>query len=100
MLRCLSVLTSVIVGAGQAGLMVAARFKQMGIRSIVLEKNARVGDNWRKRYPSLSLHTPKTNHACESILSGLVSVSELMIHSPQVLYHSCKLIGHCVCKYS
>ncbi|KAF5388434.1 hypothetical protein D9615_000675 [Tricholomella constricta] len=53
----------IIVGAGQTGLNVAARFHQMSIPSIVLETNARVGDNWRKRYPTLSLHTPRTHHS-------------------------------------
>lgn len=48
----------VVIGAGQAGLMVAARLKRLGISHLVLEKNERVGDNWRKRYDSLSLHNP------------------------------------------
>ncbi|KAJ8473980.1 hypothetical protein ONZ51_g7524 [Trametes cubensis] len=52
-----------IVGAGQTGLQVAARFKQMNLPTLVIESNARVGDNWRKRYPSLTLHSPK-GHAC------------------------------------
>ncbi|EKM52189.1 uncharacterized protein PHACADRAFT_212761 [Phanerochaete carnosa HHB-10118-sp] len=48
----------VIIGAGQCGLNTAARFRQMDISTLVIEKNARIGDNWRKRYKSLSLHTP------------------------------------------
>ncbi|TDL17734.1 FAD/NAD-binding domain-containing protein [Rickenella mellea] len=52
----------VVVGAGQTGVQVAARFKQMGFRTIIIERNKRVGDNWRKRYPTLSLHTPRTHH--------------------------------------
>ncbi|ESK92689.1 flavin-binding monooxygenase [Moniliophthora roreri MCA 2997] len=51
-----------IVGGGQNGLNVAARFKQMQIPTLIVEKNARVGDNWRQRYPMLTLHTPKTQH--------------------------------------
>lgn len=47
-----------IVGAGQGGLAVAARLKQQGVRAVVLERNARVGDNWRQRYDSLVLHDP------------------------------------------
>ncbi|KAJ7092874.1 FAD/NAD(P)-binding domain-containing protein [Mycena belliarum] len=45
--------TVLIVGAGQAGLMCAARLGRMGIRALVLEKTARVGDVWRNRetYP-------------------------------------------------
>ncbi|KAJ7615365.1 FAD/NAD(P)-binding domain-containing protein [Roridomyces roridus] len=49
--------TVLIVGGGQGGLMCAARFGRMGIRSLVVEKTARVGDVWRNRYPNLSLHT-------------------------------------------
>ncbi|KAJ7436502.1 FAD/NAD-P-binding domain-containing protein [Mycena galericulata] len=52
-----------IIGGGQTGLNVAARFRQMQIPALVIEQHARVGDNWRKRYPTLTLHTPKTHHA-------------------------------------
>ncbi|KAL4243845.1 hypothetical protein ABKN59_010876 [Abortiporus biennis] len=51
-----------IVGAGQTGLQVAARFKQMNIASLLIEKNDRVGDTWRKRYPTMTLHTMKRHH--------------------------------------
>ncbi|KAL5482948.1 hypothetical protein ACEPAI_9543 [Sanghuangporus weigelae] len=51
-----------IIGGGQSGLQVAARFRQMNIRTIVVEKTARVGDNWRNRYPMLTLHTPRSHH--------------------------------------
>ncbi|KAL5485477.1 hypothetical protein ACEPAI_8119 [Sanghuangporus weigelae] len=52
--------TVLIVGAGQSGLQLAARLRQSGISCLLLEKEARVGDNWRKRYPSLKLHVPRT----------------------------------------
>lgn len=45
-----------IVGSGQSGLCLAARLQLMGVATLVVEKNVRVGDNWRKRYHSLSLH--------------------------------------------
>jgi putative flavoprotein involved in K+ transport len=48
----------VVVGAGQAGLAIAARLKQLGVATLVVEKNDRVGDNWRSRYRSLVLHDP------------------------------------------
>nr|GAT56647.1 predicted protein [Mycena chlorophos] len=50
--------TVLIVGAGQAGLMCAARFGRMRIRALVIEKTPKVGDVWRNRYPNLSVHTP------------------------------------------
>ena len=45
-----------VVGAGQAGLSIAARLTQLGVDTLVIEKNARVGDNWRHRYHALTLH--------------------------------------------
>ncbi|KAF9066696.1 FAD/NAD-P-binding domain-containing protein [Rhodocollybia butyracea] len=51
-----------IIGAGQNGLQIAARFRQMQISTLVVERNDRVGDNWRSRYPALMLHTPKEHH--------------------------------------
>ena len=45
-----------VVGAGQAGLSVAARLKMLGVDTLLVEKHKRVGDNWRFRYHSLTLH--------------------------------------------
>lgn len=52
-----------IVGAGHAGLILAARLGQMGVDALVVDKTARVGDVWRERYHSLTLHNESTaNH--------------------------------------
>ncbi|KAJ5519853.1 flavin-containing monooxygenase [Penicillium fimorum] len=48
--------TVLIVGAGQSGLNVAARLHSLGISCLIVEKNERVGDNWRKRYRTLVTH--------------------------------------------
>jgi len=48
--------TVVVIGAGQAGLGVAARLGVLGIDTLVVERSARIGDNWRQRYHSLTLH--------------------------------------------
>ena len=45
-----------VVGAGHAGLTVAARLRQLGVPTVVVERHERVGDNWRHRYQSLLLH--------------------------------------------
>jgi len=45
-----------IIGAGQAGLSLAARLGLIGVRALVIDRNERVGDNWRNRYHSLALH--------------------------------------------
>ncbi|KAI0677130.1 dimethylaniline monooxygenase (N-oxide-forming) [Trametes maxima] len=52
-----------IVGGGQTALQVAARFKQMNIAALVVERNHRIGDSWRKRYPTLTLHTVRRHHS-------------------------------------
>jgi putative flavoprotein involved in K+ transport len=46
----------IVVGAGQAGLMMAARLTQLNVDTLVIEKTARIGDIWRNRYHSLRLH--------------------------------------------
>jgi len=48
----------VIVGGGQGGIGLAARLRQLGVPTVILEKNERPGDSWRKRYKSLCLHDP------------------------------------------
>jgi putative flavoprotein involved in K+ transport len=47
-----------IVGGGQGGIGLAARLKRLNVPALVVEKNARAGDSWRKRYKSLCLHDP------------------------------------------
>ncbi|MCC6531667.1 MAG: NAD(P)/FAD-dependent oxidoreductase [Burkholderiales bacterium] len=55
--------TVLVVGAGQAGLSVAARLRQLGIDTLCIDKHERIGDNWRKRYHSLALHNQiQANH--------------------------------------
>ena len=49
---------AVIIGGGQGGMALGARLKQLGVPALILEKNAREGDSWRNRYPSLCLHDP------------------------------------------
>ncbi|ORY64474.1 putative flavin-containing monooxygenase YUCCA3 [Pseudomassariella vexata] len=47
-----------IIGAGQSGLNVGARLRNVGISSLLIDKNERVGDNWRNRYRTLVTHDP------------------------------------------
>jgi hypothetical protein len=46
----------IIVGGGQSGLELAARLKYLGIKTLVVEREARIGQLWRKRYEALCLH--------------------------------------------
>ncbi|HET7491947.1 MAG TPA: NAD(P)/FAD-dependent oxidoreductase [Bradyrhizobium sp.] len=45
-----------VVGGGQAGLSIAARCKQLQLDTLIVDKEKRIGDNWRKRYHALTLH--------------------------------------------
>jgi len=47
-----------IVGGGQGGIALGARLRRLGVPAIIVEKNERPGDSWRKRYKSLCLHDP------------------------------------------
>ncbi|HEY5217829.1 MAG TPA: NAD(P)/FAD-dependent oxidoreductase [Pseudolabrys sp.] len=46
----------IVVGGGQAGLSIAARLHQLGVDTLIVDRHQRIGDNWRKRYHSLTLH--------------------------------------------
>ena len=48
----------VIIGGGQGGIALGARLRRLGVSAIIVEKNERPGDSWRKRYKSLCLHDP------------------------------------------
>jgi putative flavoprotein involved in K+ transport len=47
-----------IIGGGQGGIALGARLRQLGVPTIIAERNERPGDSWRKRYKSLALHDP------------------------------------------
>ncbi|KAF5715464.1 K+ transport flavoprotein [Fusarium mundagurra] len=47
-----------IIGGGNAAAALAARLKAFGVESIMAERNARVGDNWAKRYDCMKFHVP------------------------------------------
>ncbi|KZT40144.1 FAD/NAD(P)-binding domain-containing protein [Sistotremastrum suecicum HHB10207 ss-3] len=50
--------TVIVIGGGQSGLDIGARLKALGLSTLILEKNPRVGDQWRNRYEALCLHDP------------------------------------------
>lgn len=52
-----------VVGAAQAGLSVAARLTMLGVDTLVVDREARIGDSWRRRYHALTLHNEtRVNH--------------------------------------
>jgi putative flavoprotein involved in K+ transport len=52
-----------VVGAAQAGLSVAARLGMLGVDTLVVDRDPRIGDSWRQRYHALTLHNEtRVNH--------------------------------------
>ena len=52
-----------VIGGGQAGLSIAARLKQLQVDTLIVDREARIGDNWRHRYHALTLHNQvQVNH--------------------------------------
>ncbi|MGH3137221.1 MAG: flavin-containing monooxygenase [Gaiellaceae bacterium] len=47
----------VVVGAGPAGLSMAAALMQRGVDALVLDRDERIGGSWARRYERLHLHT-------------------------------------------
>jgi cation diffusion facilitator CzcD-associated flavoprotein CzcO len=47
----------VVLGAGHNGLSIAARLGALDVPTLVIERDARIGDTWRRRYSSLALHS-------------------------------------------
>ncbi|MGA5287650.1 flavin-containing monooxygenase [Streptomyces pseudogriseolus] len=52
-----------VVGGGPGGLSVAYALRARGVRAVVLERSARVGDSWRRHYDRLHLHTTRRRSA-------------------------------------
>ena len=48
---------TVIIGGGQAGLATGYHLTKRGHECTILDANARVGDSWRQRWPSLRLYS-------------------------------------------
>jgi putative flavoprotein involved in K+ transport len=55
--------TVLVIGGGQSGLCIAARLKQLQVDTLIVDREARIGDNWRNRYHALTLHNQvQVNH--------------------------------------
>ena len=52
-----------IVGGGHAGLSIAARLRHLNVDALIVDRETRIGDNWRTRYHALTLHNQvQVNH--------------------------------------
>jgi putative flavoprotein involved in K+ transport len=49
---------TLIIGGGQSGLTAAYHLTRLGHDCLVLDAGERVGDSWRRRWPSLRLYSP------------------------------------------
>ena len=47
-----------VIGGGQGGIALGARLRQLDVPTIVIDRHAQPGDQWRGRYKSLCLHDP------------------------------------------
>lgn len=54
---------TLVVGAGPAGLAIAACLQARGIGTLVVDRGESVGESWRTRYDRLHLHTPRVQSA-------------------------------------
>ena len=49
---------TLVIGAGQAGLATAYHLQRRGRSCLVVDRNARIGDNWREQWDTLKLYSP------------------------------------------
>ena len=68
--------TVLVVGGGQSGLDLAARLQFLDVPTLVVEKQPRIGDQWRKRYEALCLHDPVCKF-CSDFPLGLSRITVL-----------------------
>jgi thioredoxin reductase len=55
--------TVLVIGGGHSGLSIAARLNQLQVDTLIVDREERIGDNWRKRYHALTLHNQaQVNH--------------------------------------
>lgn len=47
-----------VVGAGQCGLSLGARLKQLNVPTLLIDRQERPSDTWRNRYETLTLNSP------------------------------------------
>ena len=72
-----------VVGGGHGGIHVAARLKHLGVPTLVVERNSRIGDNWRNRYDTLCLHDPVCKFRGSGELATVETLAYCLSHRAQ-----------------
>lgn len=78
-----------IIGGGQNGLEIAARLKQLGVTNLIIEKQPRVGDQWRTRYEALCLHDPVCEYTQLLLYYSAKSAKPLCTGADHLPYMKC-----------
>jgi NAD(P)-binding Rossmann-like domain len=73
-----------IVGGGHSGLDTAARLKYQDVPALVIERNPRIGDNWRDRYQALCLH----GQVCTSRVFFIIEQPTVCIWQGMIICHT------------
>jgi putative flavoprotein involved in K+ transport len=76
-----------VVGAGPAGLAVAASLHRRGVRALVVDKGTAVGDSWRRRYDRLHLHTPRVQSALPGSAGRWVARDDMVAYLADYAEH-------------
>lgn len=74
----------------------------MGVKALVIERGAGVGESWKSRYPTLKLHTPthmNTRTSCFMLRAGSIkpTASALSIISSNMAQVSAEDKGRELC---
>ena len=65
------VLDVLVIGGGQAGLVMGYHLARRGRRFLIVDAGAEIGNAWRSRWDSLQLFTPAQSTTCRDALPRL-----------------------------
>jgi hypothetical protein len=85
----------IIAGGGQSGLELAARLKYLGVKTLVVEREARIGDLWRKRYEALCLHDTVCTSPVEFFRGSSLTKAAVRVRSHAIHTVSLHLLNIC-----
>ncbi|ROW04748.1 hypothetical protein VMCG_04719 [Cytospora schulzeri] len=74
-----------IVGGGNAGIILSASLKALGVESLIVDRHPQPGDNWRLRYDCLRFHVPKSS--CDTPYLSYPKEDPLILTRPMLADH-------------